>query len=228
MAECAISAIKGGIYVLYDYKSALAEEIRESEEKTDHYEDIIGNYLVKLSSHKIDEDESAEAARLLRIIGDFERISDHGVNLLESAEELMDKGIVFSDDAKEELKVLSDAVSEICELTLNAFSNNRIDMAFDIEPLEQIIDRLKEQLRAKHIERLQKGECSIEAGFVLSDLLTSFERTSDHCSNVAGCMIETSHHNLNMHESLRIIKSESEDFKNKYAYYSNKYAIKNS
>ncbi len=228
MAECAISAIKGGIYVLYDYKSALAEEIRESEEKTDHYEDVIGNYLVKLSSHKIDEDESAEAARLLRIIGDFERISDHGVNLLESAEELLEKGIIFSDDAKEEIKVLSDAVNEICELTLKTFAQNDIELAFDIEPLEQIIDRLKEQLRAKHIERLQRGECSIEAGFVLSDLLTSFERTSDHCSNVAGCMIETSHHNLNMHESLRIIKSESADFKEKYAYYSSKYALKNS
>ena len=227
MAECAISAIKGGIYVLYDYKSALAEEIRASEEKTDHYEDVIGNYLVKLSSHKIDEDESAEAARLLRIIGDFERISDHGVNLLESTEELLDKGIVFSEGAKDELKVLSDAVSEICDITLNAFEKNDINMALDIEPLEQIIDRLKEQLRAKHIERLQKGECSIEAGFVLSDLLTSFERTSDHCSNVAVFMIETSHHNLNMHESLRIIKSESEDFKNKYAYYSNKYKLKN-
>lgn len=225
MAKCSVEALKDGVYVLSDYKMALAEEIRYKEEKTDHYEDLIGNYLVKLSSHKTNEEESAQAARLIRIIGDFERISDHAVNLLESAEELNDKGIKFTDGAKTELKVLTDAVCEISELAVNAFENNDLHAALDIEPLEEIIDRLKEKLRAMHITRLQKGECTIEAGFVWSDLLTNLERTADHCSNIAGCIMETSHNNLNMHESLRIIKSDSEEFKKKYEYYLNKYAI---
>ncbi len=225
MAKTSIRAIKGGIYVLFDYKPALAEEIRELEEKTDHYEDIIGNYLVKLSSHQINEDESAEAAKLLRVIGDFERISDHGVNLLESAEELRDKKIVFSDSAKAELTVLTNAVNEICSLALKTFDENNMNSAYDIEPLEEIIDRLKEKLRANHILRLQTGDCSIEAGFVWSDLLANLERVSDHCSNIAGCIIETSHHTLNMHESLRIIKSESSYFKKKYSAYHDKYAL---
>ena len=228
MARYSIHAIKGSIYILSDYKPALAEEIRELEEKTDHYEDIIGNYLVKLSSHQINEDESAEAAKLLRVIGDFERISDHGVNLLESAEELHDKKIVFSDSAKSELTVLTNAVDEICSLALEAFEENNLESAFDIEPLEEIIDRLKEKLRTNHILRLQQGECGIEAGFVWSDLLTNLERVSDHCSNIGGSIIETSHNNLNMHESLRIIKSENGDFKKKYETYLDKYALPKS
>ncbi|MEE0944104.1 MAG: Na/Pi cotransporter family protein [Clostridia bacterium] len=225
MAKCAVSALKDGIYVLFDYKAAVAEEIRYKEEKTDHYEDIIGNYLVKLSSHRINEDESAEAARLLHLIGDFERISDHSVNILESAEELRDKGIKFSDNAKAELAVLTDAVKEITELALSAFENNNLSSALDIEPLEELIDHLKEKLRANHIVRLQQGDCTIDVGFIWSDLLTNLERTADHCSNIASCIIETSHHNLNMHEGVRLIKSDSDEFKNKYSFYKDKYQL---
>lgn len=225
MAECAVTALKDSIYTLFDYKSALAEEIRIKEEKTDHYEDIIGDYLLKLSHHQINEDESAEAAKLLRIIGDFERISDHAVNILESAEELQDKEIKFTDSGNKELVMITGAVNEIADLALAAFENNNTDAAFDIEPLEEIIDRLKEKLRANHIKRLQQGECGIEAGFVWSDLLTNLERTSDHCSNIGGCIIETAHHNLNMHESLRALKAESEEYKEKFISYSKKYAI---
>lgn len=225
MAKCAVSALKDGLYVLFDYKAAVAEEIRYNEEKTDHYEDIIGNYLVKLSSHQINEDESAEAARLLRLIGDFERISDHSVNILESAEELRDKGIAFSDSGKAELRILTDAVKEITELALAAFENNNLNAALDVEPLEELIDNLKEKLRANHIVRLQQGDCTIDVGFVWSDLLTNLERTADHCSNIASCIIETSHHNLNMHEGVRLIKSESEEFKSKYSFYAEKYKL---
>ena len=225
MAKCAISALKDGIYVLFDYKAAVAEEIRYNEEKTDHYEDIIGNYLVKLSSHRINEDESAEAARLLRLIGDFERISDHSVNILESAEELRDKGIKFSDNAKAELAVLTEAVKEITDLALSAFESNSLSSALDIEPLEELIDDLKEKLRANHIVRLQQGDCTIDVGFVWSDLLTNLERTADHCSNIASCIIETSHHNLNMHEGVRLIKSDSDEFKSKYSFYADKYQL---
>lgn len=225
MADYSISALKDSIYTLFDYKAALAEEIRYKEDMTDHYEDIIGDYLVKLSSHKINEDESAEAARLLHIIGDFERISDHAVNILESAEELRDKEIKFSEAAKEEISVLTEAVKEISEMAYAAFESNNINTAFDIEPLEEIIDRLKEKLRAHHIVRLQQGDCGIDAGFIWSDLLTNLERTADHCSNIAGCIIETSHHNMNMHENMRVIKSENEAFKIKFEFYSDKYKI---
>ena len=225
MAKCAISSIRDGIYVLSDFKSALAEEIREKEDKTDKYEDVIGDYLVKLSSKDLNEDESANAAKLLHIIGDFERISDHAVNILESAEELEEKEIVFTDGAKAELKVLTNSVYEITELALRAFVNNDPEAAFDIEPLEEVIDDLKEKLRAKHISRLQQGECTVEAGFVWSDLLNNLERVSDHCSNIGGCILETSHHNLNMHEGLRALKSDSQEFKDKYKYYSQKYSL---
>ncbi len=225
MAKASVSALRGGLYVLSDFKPALAEEIRELEDRTDHYEDVIGNYLVKLSSQQINEDESAEATRLLHIIGDFERIADHGVNLLESAEEMQTKDIKFSESAQHEIAVLSAAVGEITDMALKTFEENSLETAYDIEPLEEMIDRLKSRLRSNHIIRLQHGECSIEAGFVWSDLLTCLERAADHCSNIAGCIIETSHNNLNMHESLRIIKSESEEFKAKYAVYHDKYAV---
>ncbi len=225
MARTAVSALKGGVYVLKDYKSAMAEEIRELEDRTDHLEDVIGNYLVKLSSYQINEDESAEITELLHIIGDFERIADHGVNVLKSAEELHNKEIVFSPSAQKELETLTNAVVEITELALKAFEENSVECAYEIEPLEEIIDRLRSRLRGNHIVRLQRGECSIEAGFVWSDLLTCLERTADHCSNIAGCIIETSHNAFNMHESLRLIKSESEDFKAKYAQYHDKYQV---
>ena len=225
MAKCAVGALKDSIYILKDYKPALAEEIRQREEETDHYEDIIGNYLVKLSSQQINEKESAESTRLLHIIGDFERISDHAVHILKSAEELRNKEIRFSDVADSEMEVLTNAVVEITELAMKAFEENSLDAAFEIEPLEEITDRLKAKLRANHILRLQQGECSIEAGFIWSDLITNLERTADHCSNIAGCIIETSHNTLNMHESLRVIKSESEDFKSRFKYYSDKYSL---
>ncbi len=226
MAKTSISALQTSLATLFQYTEADAEKVRELEELSDHYEDIIGSYLVKISSHQIDERASTDAAKLLHIIGDFERISDHSVNLLESAEEMRNKGIEFTNAAKTELKVLADAVAEITDLALQAFINDNLDAAFSIEPLEEIIDRLKEKLRAMHICRLQQGDCSIEAGFVWSDLLTNLERTSDHCSNIAGCIIESSN-SLSMHESLHIIKSESSDFKKKFAAYSAKYSLQN-
>ena len=225
MANYSVEALQGSIASLFDYQSSLAEDIRYKEERTDHYEDIIGDYLVKLSSHQLDERESAEAARLLRLIGDFERISDHGVNILESAEELKQKEIQFTEKGQAEMKVLTEAVREIASLALSAFENDDVDKAFDIEPLEELIDDIKEKLRAKHITRLQQGKCTIDAGFVWSDLLTNLERTADHCSNIAGCMMETSHNNLNLHEGNKILKLETEEFKNKFMAYSKKYTL---
>lgn len=226
MAQTAISALKESLVCLQHNDSPeLAASIRAKEEKTDYYEDILGTYLVKLSAKQIGESDSAEAAKLLKIIGDFERISDHAVNILESAEELQGKAMAFTAAAVSELQIISSAVSEILDLTLTAFLSNDTKAAFMVEPLEQVIDQLKEQLRTRHILRLQKGVCSIDAGFVWADLLTNLERTSDHCSNIAGCVIDMVHHNMNIHESLRSIRDDSEEFQKKFRAFASKYSF---
>ena len=155
---------------------------------------------------------------LLKVIGDFERIGDHAANLVKSAEEMKDKKIRFSAGAAEEMRNVINAVSEIMTITVDAFERMDYDAAAHVEPLEQIIDKLKELLRRSHITRLQQGECSIEAGFVLHDVLTNLERVSDHCSNVAGGVIDMGNHNLNTHESLRHMKTDSIGFKELYAH----------
>lgn len=223
MARCAINCLKGGIESLTAYNHDLAKSVRDMEEENDYYEDVIGTYLVKLSTHQISDRDSAEAAKLLKIIGDFERISDHGVSMLKSAEELIEKKKAFSADAKAELIHLCEAVNEILDLTMDAFLNDNIESANSVEPLEQVIDKIKELLRTRHIQRLQQGGCSIEVGFVWNDLLTSLQRTSDHCSNIAGCIIDAAQNNMNVHESLRTAKSSSPFFKEKYEEYANKY-----
>ncbi len=200
MAETAASALKGSIDTLSRYSAKLDEDIREKESKTDHYEDILGTYLIKLSSNQVSEQDSAEAAKLLKMIGDFERISDHAVNILESAEEMNSKDLKFSESAMKELGVLTDAVEEILDLALRAFLDEDVEAASKVEPLEEVIDGLKEQMRTRHILRLQQGDCSIDAGFVWSDLLTNLERTADHCSNIAVCVLEAGS-DMNIHES---------------------------
>ena len=225
MAEASVAALKGALDALDGYSPELAASVREKEDKTDHYEDILGTYLVNLSTHRISEADSREAAKLLKIIGDFERIADHAVNLVESAEELRDKGLTLTDAAAGELAVLSAAVGDILDLSLAAFLQNDLDAAARVEPLEQVIDQLKEQLRTRHILRLQKGECTIGAGFAWLDLLTNLERTADHCSNIAGCVIDAAHDNMNLHQSLREARSDSEEFRQRYREYSRKYTL---
>ena len=225
MAETSVAALKSSLACLLYYAPALAEEVREKEDKSDHYEDVLSSYLVKLSSRKISESDSAEAAKLLKVIGDFERISDHAVNLVESAEEIKAKELEFTQAAKRELSVIISAVSEVLDLTQEAFEKDDAVLALRVEPLEQVIDDLKETLRTGHILRLQQGECSSVAGFVWSDILTNLERTSDHCSNVAGCIIDMSHHELHLHESQREFRNTSEDYRQNYLRYRNKYAL---
>ena len=162
---------------------------------------------------------------LLKLIGDFERIADHGKNILESARELNDKGLSFSEPAGRELGVLSAAVSEILALSLSAFRNDDLSAAARVEPLEQVIDGLRTHMRSNHIQRLQQGLCSIEAGFVWSDLLTNMERTADHCSNIAACLIDMQDENLNLHESLRATRSGDPDFLKNFTAYEKKYAL---
>lgn len=225
MAEHAVRALKNALTVLRQYSPELAQSIRADEEQCDRYEDGLGTYLVKLSARKMGEAESEEATELLKAIGDFERISDHAVNVLRSAEELQDKGLTFSPDATRELEVLAAAIRQILDLTLEAFRHSDGVIAADVEPLEQVIDSLKEQLRTRHILRMQQGGCSIEAGFVWSDLLTDLERTSDHCSNIAGCVIDAAQHNLNLHETLRTAKAQDSVFASRFDRYAREYRL---
>ena len=225
MAETSTAALKEGLSCLHSYEPAFAEDIREKESKTDYYEDILGTYLVKLSGSQISENDSSEATKLLKVIGDFERISDHALNLLESAEELQQKGLAFTESAAKELEILSAAINEILDLSTNAFIYNDLESASKVESLEQVIDGLKEQMRTRHILRLQKGECSIDAGFVWSDLLTNLERTSDHCSNIAGCVLDMAQNKLNFHETLRNFRNYSDEYKENFEKYAKKYAL---
>ena len=223
MAKIATDALNNSIECLGSYDKAKAEEVREAEDKTDHLEDVIGSYLVKLSMKQLNETEGATASMLLKAIGDFERISDHAVNLLESAEEMHEKSIVFSEGAKAEMDSLCAATAEIVALSYDAFVDNNVDIANLVEPLEQVIDRMKELLRTRHIDRLRVGDCGIEAGFVWNDLITNMERVSDHCSNIAGCVMDTKEQNMNLHESLKLIRSDSEFYRDKYTEYTKKY-----
>ena len=224
MAENAVNAFKNSLLLLKQYDAKKAEQIRKDESRVDHLEDILGTYLVKLSAQQVSDADSVQISKLLKAIGDFERISDHSVNVVESAEELHEKEIKFSDIAQSEMNTLSMAVSEILDLASMAFIYNNLDIARKIEPLEQVIDDLKAKMRDGHISRLQTGECSIGAGFVWTDLLTNLERTADHCSNVAVCTLDAAEHNMNIHESLANIKQNSPYFKEEYEKYLAKYS----
>ena len=225
MADRSVRALKNALLCVEKYSPALAQSIQEDESACDHYEDVLGTYLVRLSAQKLGENESEEATELLKTIGDFERISDHAVNLLESAEEMREKKLTFSPAARAEFGTLSAAIDEILELSLDAFATGDVALAARVEPLEQVIDTLKEQMRTRHILRMQQGNCSIEAGFVWSDLLTNLERTSDHCSNIAGCVIDTAQHNLNLHETLKAVKRGDPRFQDSFRVYAEKYRL---
>ncbi len=201
------------------------ERVREMEKRTDAYEDELGSYLVKLSARQLTEKDSVEAAKLLRLIGDFERMADHAVNIAQSAQEMITSGVTLSDKAKTELGQMLAAVEEIEQLSFQAFESDNREMAYLVEPLEQVVNRLRKKLRVKHIERLQRGECSINAGFIWSDMLTDLERMADHCSNIAGCVIDVAHNDMNLHETLRAARVDDPNYKDMYEHYKEKYAI---
>lgn len=223
MAKIATQALKSSIECLQSYDKIKADEIRMAEDQTDHLEDVIGSYLVKISTKQLNDHEGATASMLLKAIGDFERISDHAVNILESAEEMQDKGLFFSEKAKLEIEYLSKATLEILDMSYLTFVNSDVQRATLVEPLEQVIDRMKEILRSRHIDRLRVGECGIEMGFVWSDLITNMERVSDHCSNIAGCIIDLKDKNMNLHESLKMLRSDNDFYREKYTEYTKKY-----
>lgn len=225
LANTSIGALKEALTLSEGYTPETAQRIREAENLTDHYEDILSTYLVHLSARQISEADSAEAAELLKIIGDFERIADHSVNLVESFEELHEKNLSLTPEARKEYAVLASAINEILDTSLLAFLNNDTSAAKSVEPLEQVIDILKEKLRTCHILRLQSRKCSIDVGFVWSDILTNLERVSDHCSNIAGCVMDIADHNMNLHESLREMRLGSDDYRKLFAEYMTKYAL---
>ncbi len=226
MAEISTQALINALELLEKYDAKQAEEIRNIENKADLMEDALGSYLLKISASSTSEIDSAQVTKLLRIIGDYERISDHAVNIVESVEELRDKKALFSGEAQKEVAVIRDVLRDILILTKEALDNNDLRKAASVEPMEQVIDELIAKIKTNHVLRLQRGDCTIELGFVLSDLLINFERVSDHCSNVGSCIIEISEYGaLDMHKYLAMVRHGSEEFEKEYNIYKNKYKL---
>ena len=225
MAELSTKALHDAMSLFDNFDSKLADNVRDVENKVDTLEDAIGSYLIKVSAHTTDDGDSEQITKLLHIIGDYERISDHAVNIVESCEELRDKKISFSEEAQREIEVLRSAVRDILDLSYRAFTENDLDAAAEIESLEQVVDDLRDKIKLNHILRLQKSECTIEHGFVLSDILTNFERVSDHCANIGGCVIEIARYDaLEMHKYNKKTHKMAE-YAKKYKEYSEKYSI---
>ena len=208
MARTARDSMLGAIRITREYDPKLAAEITAQEEEIDLYEDTLGTFLVKLSIKDLSHADSNEAAELLHAIGDFERIGDHAVNILRVAQEIHEKQLRFSEKAQTELRVITQAIVDILNLTVEAFETENSALAERVEPLEQVVDSLKTELKSRHIRRLQDGRCTIELGFVLTDLLTNYERVSDHCSNVAVTVIQIKDSALEAHGYLNQVKSE--------------------
>ena len=226
MAEHARDSLTKAIGLISSYKSETAQYIRENEELIDKYEDKLGTYLVRLSNNELSENLSHSIARMLHSIGDFERIGDHALNICKVAEEMHNKNIHFSDEAKKEIAVITNAVTEILNMTVDSFINDDIELAAHVEPLEQVIDTLNKKLKARHVARLQSGECTIELGFVFTDLLTNYERVSDHCSNVAVYTMQLPSDKLDAHKYLAKIKNaETGAFVDDFNMYAEKYSV---
>lgn len=211
---------------LYNYNPQVSQKILDNEELIDKYEDNLGTYLVRISSRSISDADSRRASKLLHTIGDFERLSDHAINIMMVADEMDKKKISFSDEAKAEIGVITSALREIISLSVDSFVTNDIGIAKRVEPLEQVIDKLIAKAKNRHISRLQAGNCTIELGFILSDLLNNYSRISDHCSNIAVAIIETSHSSFETHEYLNSVKNqENKEFITAYDKFSEKYSI---
>lgn len=228
MAEYARTSLIKSIGLISSYDGETVNYIKETESLIDKYEDKLGTYLVRLSNNELSENLSHSIARMLHSIGDFERIGDHALNICKVAEEMHNKGISFSDEAKREIAVITNAVTEILNMTVDSFVNDDIETASHVEPLEQVIDKLNKRLKARHVTRLQNGECTIELGFVFTDLLTNYERVSDHCSNIAVYTMQLPSDKLDAHKYLAKIKnSEAGTFVDDFNMYSEKYSLNN-
>ncbi len=226
MAQITKTSIEDATAMINNFDPDMVKPIMESESEVDRYEDKLSTYLVKLSARDLTQADSKMVTELLHVIGDVERMSDHSVNLLEVAQEMNDKGIIFSPEARRDLDVIIKAVCDIIKLTTDSLANEDLEAAKLVEPLEQVIDRLKHKIKASHIQRLKEGHCTVEYGFILADILTNCERIADHCSNIAVCMLEIAHGSLDTHEYLNHVKYDGEnDFSKKYAEYKEKYSL---
>ncbi len=226
MAQISRDAFTKATALFAEYDQAQFDEVAALEKSIDKYEDKISTYLVKVAEQDMSAKDSKTVTELLHFIGDFERISDHALNIAEAAHEIYSKGISFSEQAKADLAIISNAVAEILELTISLIVEENLEAAKNIEPLEQVIDRLKRKIKNGHIDRLRQGDCTMELGFVLSDLLNNYERISDHCSNIAVCFIEVSHDSFEAHKYIKQLKTdEGSDFAEVYEQYKQKYYI---
>lgn len=226
MAEISKNSLFDAINTVDKYDNSVDKSIVEREAEVDLYEDKTSSYLLKISARQLTQKDSREVSQLLHVIGDVERISDHAVNVLEVAREIHDKNIVFSEDAVHELGVITNAVREVVSLATEALVKQDLNIAKKVEPLEQVIDKLKYKIKNHHIKRLREGDCTIEMGFILSDLLTNYERVADHCSNIAVCLLEIDNNSFETHEYLNHVKQDGEnEFFEQYDLYKKRYSI---
>lgn len=227
MGQLSKEALFKAIELLDTYSEQKAKEVKDLEERVDHYEDELGSYLVRLSSKNLTEKDSHTVSMLLHLIGNFERISDHAVNIMEAGKETQSKGIAFSAQAKSELAVFSRAIRDIVNISLQVIEDQDKKLAVTVEPLEEVIDSLNDKLKSRHIQRLREGTCTIELGFIFSDITTNYERVADHCSNIALCMLQLNNEeNFDAHEYIQNLKKEdNEEFKEKYHSYKKQYKL---
>lgn len=226
MANISKKSIMMAISLLKDYDEEVRKQIIECEEKVDKYEDELGTYMVKLSGRSVSEEDSKSLSMLLHCIGDFERISDHALNLCETAREMHEKKISFSVSAEKEIAVYTNALKNIVNITCDVFNRGDISEAVNVEPLEEVIDSLTQKLKKRHVLRLRNGECTIELGFILSDIIANYERVADHCSNIAVALIQIHDDGFDTHEYLENVRSEdNEVFMEKYKEYKKMYKL---
>ena len=227
MIRISFDSYKKAANLMNNYDDAVFNEVESLESMVDKYEDKTSSYLIKIAGRDMSIKDSKIVSELLHCVGDIERISDHALNIAEAAKEIHDKGIKFSDKAKADIEIITAATDEILGLAVDALVDENLEKAAFVEPLEQVIDKLKRVIKAGHISRLRQGDCTMELGFILSDLLTNFERISDHCSNIAVCFIEIAHDSFETHEYLKKIKSGGADFDEMFEAYNEKYYIEN-
>lgn len=229
MSRLSEGTLLGALEVVYDYDEKAAETVIENEDMIDMYEDVISTYLVKLSQKNLSEADSKKVQLILHAIGDFERMSDHSVSIIKVAQEMHEKKVKFSDEAQAGVDIMIAALKEITTNAVKAFINNDVNLAKKVEPLEQVIDRLRDKLKESHITRLTNGECTIELGFIYTDLITDIERISDHCANIAVGVIEINNNSYDAHEYLNELKNSDDiEYKRRYEAYKKKYALPSS
>ena len=226
MAEAVYEAMTLAMNLIKEYNEEAGNRVIELEEEVDRYEDLLGAYLLKISSKDLSEKESHQLTVMLHCINDFERIADHAINIKESAEEKFTKGLQFSEKAAMELEIFGSAIQEIVDITVSMFKNDDLNMASRVEPLEEIIDDLSVDMKTRHVTRLRKGTCTIELGFVLQDLTTNFERVADHCSNIALYVLQENEEHIDAHEFMENIKKSGDiAFERQKMYYRNRYKL---